>query len=173
MYKSGDESFSDVQQKTHQWLQSLLELQEESGDAVEFLEHIKVDLFPDQVYVFTPKGKILNLPQGATCVDFAYAVHTEVGHHCIGGRVNGRLVPLESRLENGDVVDVLTSKSENAGPSRDWMAFVKSPRAKNKIRQWFKKEKKEERSKPNERFNTRDVTAEAESTESNDPNNSL
>jgi len=97
-----------------------------------------------EVYVFTPKGAVVALPSGATPVDFAYAVHTEVGHHTIGGRVNGRLVPLESVLENGDVVEVLTSKADGAGPSRDWLAFVKSARTRNKIRQWFSKERREE-----------------------------
>ena len=97
-----------------------------------------------EVYVFTPKGSVVALPGGRTPVDFAYAVHTEVGHHCIGARVNGRLVPLESTLENGDVVEVLTSKADGAGPSRDWLQFVKSPRARNKIKQWFSKERREE-----------------------------
>ena len=97
-----------------------------------------------EVYVFTPKGEVVSLPAGSTPVDFAYAVHTEVGHHTIGGRVNGRLVPLESTLENGDVVEVLTSKADGAGPSRDWLQFVKSARARNKIRQWFSKERREE-----------------------------
>lgn len=96
------------------------------------------------MFVFTPKGAVVALPVGSTPVDFAYAVHTEVGHHCIGGRVNGRLAPLDSVLENGDSVEILTSKADGAGPSRDWLAFVKSPRARNKIRQWFTKERREE-----------------------------
>jgi GTP pyrophosphokinase len=94
--------------------------------------------------VFTPKGDVADLPNGSTPIDFAYAIHTEVGHRCVGARVNGRLVPLESTLDNGDVVEVFTSKAPNAGPSRDWLGFVKSPRARNKIRQWFTKERREE-----------------------------
>src|SRR6185436_14680147 len=98
----------------------------------------------NEVFVFTPKGDVIALPAGATPVDFAYAVHTEVGHRCIGARVNGRLVPLESTLDNGDLVEVFTSKAQGAGPSRDWLSFVKSPRARNKIRAWFSKERREE-----------------------------
>ncbi len=126
------------------WLRQLLDWQKETADPAEFLDSLRFDLSVSEVFVFTPKGDVIALPQGATPVDFAYAVHTEVGHHCIGGRVNGRLVPLESTLENGDVVEVLTSKADGAGPSRDWLTFVKSPRARNKIRQWFSKERREE-----------------------------
>ena len=97
-----------------------------------------------EVYVFTPKGKIVSLPAHATPVDFAYAVHTEVGHRTMGARVNGRLVPLDTTLDNGDTVEILTSKSDTAGPSRDWLSFVKSPKARNKIRQWFSKERRTE-----------------------------
>ena len=99
---------------------------------------------PSEVYVFTPKGDVLALPSGSTPVDFAYAVHTEVGHRCIGARVNGKLVALESALDNGDTVEVFTSKAESAGPSRDWLEFVKSPRARTKIRQWFARERRED-----------------------------
>ena len=126
------------------WLRQLLDWQRETKDPGEFLESLRFEINAREVYVFTPKGSVVALPAGATPVDFAYAVHTEVGHHCIGGRVNGRLVPLESTLENGDVVEVLTSKADGAGPSRDWLTFVKSPRARNKIRQWFSKERREE-----------------------------
>ena len=126
------------------WLRQLLDWQKETADPGEFLESLRFDLDAHEVYVFTPKGDVIALPAGATPVDFAYAVHTEVGHHCIGARVNGRLVPLESTLDNGDVVEVFTSKAASAGPSRDWLAFVKSPRARNKIRQWFSKERREE-----------------------------
>jgi GTP pyrophosphokinase len=126
------------------WLRQLLDWQKETEDPGEFLESLRFDLKSAEVFVFTPKGDVIALPAGATPVDFAYAVHTEVGHRCIGARVNGRLVPLESTLDNGDLVEVFTSKSPGAAPSRDWLTFVKSPRARNKIRQWFSKERREE-----------------------------
>ncbi len=126
------------------WLRQLLDWQKETEDPGEFLESLRFDLKAAEVYVFTPKGDVIALPAGATPVDFAYAVHTEVGHRCIGARVNGRLVPLESTLDNGDLVEVFTSKAQGAGPSRDWLAFVASPRARNKIRAWFSKERREE-----------------------------
>ncbi|MFL6157282.1 MAG: TGS domain-containing protein, partial [Marmoricola sp.] len=108
------------------------------------LESLRFEINAAEVYVFTPRGDVIGLPTGSTPVDFAYAVHTEVGHHTIGARVNGRLVPLESSLDHGDVVEVFTSKSPNAGPSRDWLGFVKSPRARSKIRHWYTKERREE-----------------------------
>ncbi|WP_284534597.1 RelA/SpoT family protein [Nocardioides sp. T2.26MG-1] len=126
------------------WVRQLLDWQNEVEDPGEFLESLRFEINRAEVYVFTPRGDVIALPTGATPVDFAYAVHTEVGHHTIGARVNGRLVPLESALENGDVVEVFTSKAPNAGPSRDWLGFVKSPRARSKIRQWFTKERREE-----------------------------
>ncbi|WP_374199970.1 bifunctional (p)ppGpp synthetase/guanosine-3',5'-bis(diphosphate) 3'-pyrophosphohydrolase [Kitasatospora sp. SUK 42] len=126
------------------WLRQLLDWQKETADPGEFLESLRFDLASNEVFVFTPKGDVIALPAGATPVDFAFAVHTEVGYRTIGARVNGRLVPLESTLENGDTVEVFTSKAENAGPSRDWLGFVKSPRARNKIRAWFSKERREE-----------------------------
>ncbi len=126
------------------WLRQLVDWQRETADPSEFLDSLRFEIGGAEVYVFTPKGDVIALPAGSTPVDFAYAVHTEVGHRTMGARVNGRLVPLDSTLENGDVVDVLTSKSETAGPSRDWLAFVNSPRARNKIRQWFSKERREE-----------------------------
>ncbi len=126
------------------WLRQLLDWQRETEDPGEFLDSLRFEMGSSEVYVFTPKGSVVGLPVGGTPVDFAYAVHTEVGHHCIGARVNGRLVPLESTLENGDVIEVLTSKADGAGPSRDWLQFVKSPRARNKIKQWFSKERREE-----------------------------
>jgi GTP pyrophosphokinase len=126
------------------WVRQLLDWQSEVEDPGEFLESLRFEINRAEVYVFTPRGDVIALPTGATPVDFAYAVHTEVGHHTIGARVNGRLVPLESTLENGDVVEVFTSKAPTAGPSRDWLTFVKSPRAKSKIRQWFTKERREE-----------------------------
>ncbi|WP_245179492.1 RelA/SpoT family protein, partial [Streptomyces montanisoli] len=126
------------------WLRQLLDWQKETEDPSEFLESLRFDLSRNEVFVFTPKGDVIALPAGATPVDFAYAVHTEVGHRTIGARVNGRLVPLESTLDNGDLVEVFTSKASGAGPSRDWLGFVKSPRARNKIRGWFSKERREE-----------------------------
>src|SRR5918911_1816077 len=126
------------------WLRQLLDWQKEAADPGDFLDSLRFDLHSAEVFVFTPKGDVMALPTGATPVDFAYAVHTEVGHRCIGARVNGRLVPLESTLDNGDVVEVFTSKAPTAGPSRDWLGYVKSPRARTKIRQWFTKERREE-----------------------------
>ncbi|MGV0634119.1 RelA/SpoT family protein [Mycolicibacillus trivialis] len=126
------------------WMRQLLDWQREAADPGEFLESLRFDLAVKEIFVFTPKGDVITLPAGSTPVDFAYAVHTEVGHRCIGARVNGRLVALERKLENGEVVEVFTSKAQNAGPSRDWQGFVVSPRAKAKIRQWFAKERREE-----------------------------
>ena len=126
------------------WLRQLLDWQKEVSDPEEFLDGLRYEVNSQEVYAFTPKGDVMALPAGSTTVDFAYAVHTEVGHRTMGARVNGRLVALESELANGDVVEVFTSKDETAGPSRDWLSFVKSPRARNKIRQWFSKERREE-----------------------------
>ncbi len=126
------------------WMRQLLDWQREAADPGEFLESLRYDLAVQEIFVFTPKGDVITLPAGSTPVDFAYAVHTEVGHRCIGARVNGRLVALERKLENGEVVEVFTSKAATAGPSRDWQQFVVSPRAKAKIRQWFAKERREE-----------------------------
>ncbi|GGI13202.1 GTP pyrophosphokinase [Galliscardovia ingluviei] len=126
------------------WIQQLADWTSETPDSNEFLGSLKQDLGSSEVYVFTPKGKIVSLPAKATPVDFAYAVHTEVGHRTMGARVNGRLVPLDTKLDNGDTVEILTSKSDNAGPSRDWLSFVQSPKARNKIRQWFTKERRSE-----------------------------
>jgi len=126
------------------WVRQLMDWQSEVEDPGEFLESLRFEMNRTEVYVFTPRGDVIALPSGATPVDFAYAVHTEVGHHTIGARVNGRLVPLESTLDNGDVVEVFTSKSPTAGPSQDWLGFVKSNRARSKIRAWFTKERREE-----------------------------
>ena len=126
------------------WIQQLADWTSETPDSNEFLGSLKEDLGSSEVYVFTPKGKIVSLPAHATPVDFAYAVHTEVGHRTMGAYVNGRLVPLDTTLDNGDTVEILTSKSDTAGPSRDWLSFVKSPKARNKIRQWFSKERRTE-----------------------------
>ncbi|MDO5498912.1 MAG: bifunctional (p)ppGpp synthetase/guanosine-3',5'-bis(diphosphate) 3'-pyrophosphohydrolase [Propionibacteriaceae bacterium] len=125
------------------WVRSLTEWQREMADPGEFLEGLRYEIKSAEVYVYTPKGEVITLPGGSTPVDFAYAIHTEVGQHCIGARVNGRLVPLESTLVNGDVVDIMTSKAEGAGPSRDWLEFVASPKARNKIRQYFSREQRE------------------------------
>jgi guanosine-3',5'-bis(diphosphate) 3'-pyrophosphohydrolase len=126
------------------WLRQMLDWQRETSDPSEFLDSLRFDLQGSEVFVFTPKGDVVSLPSGSTPVDYAYSVHTEVGHRCIGARINGRLVPLESPLDNGDTVEIFTSKSPTAGPSRDWMTFVRSGRARSKIRQWFAKERRED-----------------------------
>ncbi|PWG62466.1 RelA/SpoT family protein [Bifidobacterium callitrichidarum] len=139
---SGNQELSEADNL--KWIQQLADWTSETPDSNEFLGSLKEDLGAAEVYVFTPKGKIVSLPAHATPVDFAYAVHTEVGHRTMGARVNGRLVPLDTTLDNGDTVEILTSKSDTAGPSRDWLSFVKSPKARNKIRQWFSKERRTE-----------------------------
>ena len=126
------------------WLAHITDWQAETADPNEFLDSLRFEIGAKEVYVFTPQGKVIGLPAGATPVDFAYAVHTEVGHRTMGSKVNGRLVPLESELNSGDVVEVFTSKNPDAGPSQGWLNFVKSPRARNKIRQWFTKERRDE-----------------------------
>jgi len=125
------------------WLRQMLEWQQEIKDTREFMESLKIDLFDDTVFVFTPKGAVIELPKGACPVDFAYRVHTEVGHKCIGARVNGRIVPLDFALANGDIVEIMTSKN-SLGPTRDWLNFVKTSSAKSRIKQWFKREKRQE-----------------------------
>jgi GTP diphosphokinase / guanosine-3',5'-bis(diphosphate) 3'-diphosphatase len=136
MYKSADAALNDVQTRTHRWLQSLLDIQADHGDSPEFLEHIKVDLFPDEVYVFTPKGKIMALPRGATAVDFAFAVHTDVGRHCIAVKINYELMPLRTQLRNGDHVEILTAA--NASPNAAWLNFVVTGKARSHIRNYLK-----------------------------------
>ncbi|MGH3587445.1 MAG: RelA/SpoT family protein, partial [Pseudonocardia sp.] len=126
------------------WMRQLLDWQREAADPGDFLESLRNDLGAQQIFVFTPKGDVVTLPAGSTPVDLAYAVHTEVGNRCIGSRVNGKLVALERKLESGDVVEIFTSKAEGAGPSRDWLTFVASPRAKTKVKQWFAKERRDE-----------------------------
>ncbi len=126
------------------WLNRIIDWQEETSDPGEFMANLKVDLEQDEVFVFTPKGHVVTLAVGATPVDFAYSIHTEVGHACIGAKVNGRLMPLESRLNSGDTVEIFTSKVEGAGPSRDWLGFVVTHRAANKIRQWYSRERRED-----------------------------
>ncbi|MGO9029625.1 MAG: RelA/SpoT family protein [Acidimicrobiales bacterium] len=127
-----------------EWMQRIVDFQNETTDPIEFLEALKLDLEQDEVYVFTPKGKVIALPANSTPVDFAYAIHTEVGHRCIGAKVNGRLVPLDTRLSSADTVEIFTSKAATAGPSRDWLGVVASSRARSKIRQWFSKERRED-----------------------------
>src|SRR5499427_7717149 len=137
LYKTGGElDLSEAQQQTHRWLQSLLEIGSESRDSKEFLEHVKGDLFPDAIYVFTPKGKIMALPRGATAVDFAYAVHTDIGHHCTAARINYELMPLRTELKNGDHVEILTSPSARPNPS--WLSFVGTGKARSRIRHFLK-----------------------------------
>ncbi len=126
------------------WLNRIIDWQAEISDPAAFMENLKTDLEQDEVFVFTPKGKVVTLPVGATTIDFAYTVHTEVGHKCIGAKVNGRLVPLQQQLKSGDTCEIFTSKVESAGPSRDWLQFVESPRARNKIKQWFSRERRED-----------------------------
>ncbi|SMF37565.1 GTP pyrophosphokinase [Pseudogulbenkiania subflava DSM 22618] len=157
MYKSGDASLDAAHQRTHQWLQSILDIQAESDDAVEFFEHIKIDLFPDEVYVFTPKGKIIVLPQGSTPVDFAYAVHTDIGHRCIAARVNHSLMPLRTVLRNGDTVEVITSTQSKPNPS--WLSFVQSGRARSCIRNYLKSLQHEEAAQLGERLLKQAVSA--------------
>ena len=126
------------------WLRQLHEWQQETADVGDFLDALRYELRTPEVFVFTPKGSVIALPQGATPVDFAYTVHTEVGNRCVGAKVNGKLVSLETPLVNGDVVEIVTNKGDNAGPSRDWLSFVKSGRARSKIKAWFTRERREE-----------------------------
>jgi len=141
-YKKGNEANSSSPEML--WLRQLHEWQKETEDPSEFLDSLRFDLGSPEVFVFTPKGNVVALPGGSTPVDFAYSVHTDVGNRCAGAKVNGRLVPLESKLNNGDVVEVVLNKGEHAAPSRDWLNFVKSPRARSKIKAWFSKERREE-----------------------------
>ena len=127
-----------------EWMQRIADFQDETTDPIAFLAALKLDLEEDEVYVFTPKGRVIALTANATPVDFAYAIHTEVGHKCIGAKVNGRLVPLDTRLATADTVEIFTSKAPTAGPSRDWLSTVASSRARTKIRQWFSRERRED-----------------------------
>jgi len=141
-YKEGSKSDRDYDAKLA-WLRQLMDWQREVSDATEFVEGIKLDIFQDQVFVFTPKGDVKDLPAGATPLDFAYRIHTDVGHRCIGAKVNNRLVPLDYRLKNGDIVEIVTTKGEH-GPSRDWLNLVRTSHAREKIRQWFKRKDRDE-----------------------------
>jgi len=134
---------AEAQIEKLQWLRQIMDWQSETKDAGEFMESLRVDLFHEEVYVFTPKGEVKSLPAGSTPVDFAYAIHTDVGHRCVGAKVDGRIVPLTYHLQSGDIVEILTSKTAQ-GPSRDWLQFVESSGARNKIRQWFKRERRED-----------------------------
>ncbi|TXH13674.1 MAG: bifunctional (p)ppGpp synthetase/guanosine-3',5'-bis(diphosphate) 3'-pyrophosphohydrolase [Gammaproteobacteria bacterium] len=148
LYKDTEESGADLQIKTHKWLQSLLEMQ--SNDSAEFFENVKIDLFPDEVYVFTPKGKIMAMPRGATVVDFAYAVHTDVGNHCSAARVNQELAPLRTELKNGDLVEIITTSK--ATPNPIWLTYVKTGRARSKIRHFLRTMQNEESARLGERL---------------------
>ena len=150
MYKSTENSLSEVQQQTHQWLQSLLEIQTENRDPVEFLEHIKVDLFPGEVYVFTPKSQIKSLPRGASCIDFAYAVHTDVGNRCVAAKVNNELAPLRTILKSGDRVEIITSP--DAVPHPAWLSFTASGKARSHIRHYLKTQQYAESTELGERL---------------------
>ena len=150
LYKDETDQLSDLQKQTHRWLQSLLEIQQQSGDPHEFLEHVKVDLFPDEVYVFTPKGRILSLPRGATSVDFAYAVHTDIGNRCVAAKVNGELVPLRSELRNGDRVEIVTAS--HAKPNPAWLQYVRTGKARSNIRHFLKTMQYEESAALGERL---------------------
>jgi len=150
LYKSTDASLNELQKKTHQWLQSLLEIHSGSGDSTEFLEHLKVDLFPDAVYVFTPKGKILSLPRGATAVDFAYAVHTDIGNRCVAVKINDELMPLRTELKNGERVEIITAS--HAKPNPLWLNYVVTAKARSHIRHFLKTVQSQESAQLGERL---------------------
>lgn len=143
-YKEGkiNQEASDMESKL-QWLRQMMEWQKEVSDPKEFMDSLKIDLFTSEVYVFTPKGEVIELPAGSIPLDFAYKVHSDVGNHCVGAKINGKIVPMNYKLQNGDLIEILTASNSN-GPSRDWLNMVKSSHAKSKIRQWFKKERREE-----------------------------
>ncbi|AEC19531.1 guanosine-3',5'-bis(diphosphate) 3'-pyrophosphohydrolase [Pusillimonas sp. T7-7] len=142
LYKDDDVSLNDLQKRTHQWLQSLLDIQSQTGDSGEFLEHVKVDLFPDAVYVFTPQGKIISLPRGATPVDFAYTIHTDIGNQAVASKINGEFAPLRTELKSGDAVEIITSPASR--PSTQWLNYVRTGRARSEIRHYLRTVKYEE-----------------------------
>jgi len=150
LYKSSETQINELHQKTHQWLQSLLESLAQSGDSVEFLEHLKVDLFPDEVYVFSPKGKIYSLPRGATAVDFAYSVHTDIGNRCVAAKLNAELVPLRTELRNGDRVEIITAPLAHPNPA--WLSYVVTSKARGEIRHALKTMHLDESAKLGERL---------------------
>ena len=141
-YKAGKNSTDNFERKLT-WLRQLMEMQGDLSDSREFIETLKIDLFTDEVFVFTPKGDVINLPKGSSPIDFAYTIHSAIGNQCVGAKIDGKIVPLDYELQNGNIVEVLTSLN-SSGPSRDWLHIVKSSQARNKIRQWFKKEKRDE-----------------------------
>jgi guanosine-3',5'-bis(diphosphate) 3'-pyrophosphohydrolase len=157
LYKSSDAEINEAQQRTHKWLQSLLDIQHASGDAAEFLEHIKVDLFPDEVYVFTPKGKILAMPRGATAVDFSYAVHTDIGNRCVAAKINYELAPLRTELKNGDRVEIITAA--HAHPNPAWLSYVKTAKARAQIRHFLKTMQSDEAAALGERLLSQAIRA--------------
>src|SRR5690554_6188905 len=144
LYKEDNVTLNDLQKRTHQWLQSLLDIQSQTGDSGEFLEHVKVDLFPDAVYVFTPQGKIISLPRGATPVDFAYTIHTDIGNQAVASKINGEFAPLRTELKSGDSVEIITSSASR--PSAQWLNYVRTGRARSEIRHYLRTVKYEERS---------------------------
>jgi len=150
IYKDDGSNLSEMQSRTHQWLQSLLEIQRHTGDSSEFLEHIKVDLFPDKVYVFTPRGKIVSLPRGATAVDFAYSIHTDVGNKTVAARINGEIQPLRAALRNGDMVEIVTGPVARPNPA--WLSFVRTGKARSEIRHFLRTMKFDESAELGERL---------------------
>ncbi len=142
VYKEGGRGDREFDRKLA-WLREILEWQKETRDAREFMESLKIDMFTDEVFVFTPKGDVFDFPAGSTPIDFAYRIHSEVGHHCVGAKINGRIAPLDTPLKNGDIVEIITNK-QSPGPSRDWLNMAKTSNARNRIRQWFKRENREE-----------------------------
>jgi guanosine-3',5'-bis(diphosphate) 3'-pyrophosphohydrolase len=142
LYKDSAERLSDLEQRTHSWLQSLIELQSASGDSTEFLEHVKIDLFPGDVFVFSPKGKIFSLPRGASAVDFAYAVHTDIGNRCVSCKINGDLMPLRTELKNGDRIEIITAA--HANPNANWLTYVRTGKARAEIRHFLKTSQQDE-----------------------------
>ena len=145
-YKEGDNNGESKEKDFENklvWLRDMLEWQKETSDAEEFIEGFKIDLFTDEIFVFTPKGVVIDLPNGATPIDFAYRIHTDIGNKCVGAKVNGKIVPLDYKLKTGEIVEILTSNNAK-GPNMDWLNIAKSNQAKSKIKAWFKKAKKEE-----------------------------
>ena len=141
-YKEGIVQPSEFDKRVA-WIRQILDWQKELKDPQDYLESLKLDLFEEEIFVFTPKGKVINLPRSATPIDFAYQIHTDIGHNCIGAKVNGLMIPIESQLENGNIVEIIVSKTPK-GPSRDWLGIVKTSTARNKIKQWFSKEERQE-----------------------------